>query len=373
MNILFSASGGLLILFSLLLFSKKEKRLSDYLLGSWFLLILFVLIVIYINHNGIAVWQGFSELADSSVFLHGPVIWWYTRALTEPDFRLRRRASWHILPFLLSTTYLMIYLGNGMSVPEVGRNIVLVTKMLVLLAYGVAALRQLQQHDANIENYFSYTEKIKLSWFRRILWGLILIWMIGMVSQILFAYQVFDIPQNGGYYTNLALGFFVLLMGFFGIRQTTIFVPDHIVEFSQERSFAEKQNQEKMETPEIELTEPKDAPGEKKYQQLLDYMTAERPHLDGELTLFKLSMQVEVPPHQLSKLINQYGGTNFFEFINHYRVAEVQKKIKGKAHEQQTLLAIALDSGFNSKASFNRVFKKVTGKTPKEYIDSLEG
>jgi AraC-like DNA-binding protein len=100
-------------------------------------------------------------------------------------------------------------------------------------------------------------------------------------------------------------------------------------------------------------------------------MDLEQPYLDGELTLFKLSVQVGVPPHQLSKLVNQYGMCNFFDFVNQYRVAALQEKIRQGQHEQQTLLALALDSGFNSKASFNRVFKKMTGMTPRQYVGQV--
>ncbi len=61
-------------------------------------------------------------------------------------------------------------------------------------------------------------------------------------------------------------------------------------------------------------------------------------------------------------------GKTFSEFLNEYRVNEVKEKLKTEDRSLQTILAIALDSGFNSKASFNRVFKKHTGLTPSEYV-----
>ena len=111
---------------------------------------------------------------------------------------------------------------------------------------------------------------------------------------------------------------------------------------------------------------------EKKYQRLLNFMESEKPYLDGDLTLYDLAAQMQVPPHLLSQIINRQSGKSFFDFVNHYRVEDVKRRIREEAHLRQTLLAIALDCGFNSKASFNRVFKKMTGLTPTELVKKLE-
>ena len=62
---------------------------------------------------------------------------------------------------------------------------------------------------------------------------------------------------------------------------------------------------------------------------------------------------------------------NFNDFINHYRIEDVKNKLKNGDHQHTTLLGIALESGFNSKATFNRAFKKSTDMTPKDYIEKL--
>ncbi|HPR01392.1 MAG: AraC family transcriptional regulator [Lewinellaceae bacterium] len=79
-----------------------------------------------------------------------------------------------------------------------------------------------------------------------------------------------------------------------------------------------------------------------------------------------------LPSHVLSQLINRQGGKNIFDFINNYRVEAVKLRIRNKAHSEKTLLSIALECGFNSKASFNRVFLKMSGQTPRDYGRSLE-
>jgi len=71
-------------------------------------------------------------------------------------------------------------------------------------------------------------------------------------------------------------------------------------------------------------------------------------------------------------VINSQSGYNFFEFVNKYRVVMVIDKMSGQELRTSTLLGLALDSGFNSKASFNRAFKKFTGRTPSEYSNSIK-
>ncbi|MEZ4991388.1 MAG: AraC family transcriptional regulator [Saprospiraceae bacterium] len=355
----------------LLLLTKKQRSTADYLLASWFLLILLAITTIYINYNGLTGPQWLVELTDISVYLYGPILWFYTKALTDSRFQFGKQDTLHLLPFVVSACYVLYHLFFGIAIDEKAREIILLSKMLLLPVYGIAVLGHLRQHTRNITNYYSFTEKIILRWLRFLVWSFLIIWTIAAVSQLLFAYGQLEIPQYGGQFTNLALGLFVLAIGYFGIRQTTIFFPAHLIEASGgtpmvlTRKEEGNDQQEKEEETGIDETEQLDR---SQYLQLLQFMETEKPFLDGQLTIFKLATQIEMPPHRISKLINSYGKVNFFDFVNRYRIEEIKDKIHQKVHRQQTLLAIALDCGFNSKASFNRAFKKWTGKTPREYI-----
>ena len=100
-------------------------------------------------------------------------------------------------------------------------------------------------------------------------------------------------------------------------------------------------------------------------------MKTEKPYLDGELSLIKLAGLMDIPTHHLSQIINEQLKMNFFEFINEYRVEEVKQKMMENKNGLYTILSLALDSGFNSKSSFNSVFKKITRQTPKEFMHSV--
>jgi AraC-like DNA-binding protein len=90
--------------------------------------------------------------------------------------------------------------------------------------------------------------------------------------------------------------------------------------------------------------------------KLLHLMESERLFARSELKLQDLAHQLDISPHHLSQIINERLGQNFFEFINHY--------------QQFTILSLALEVGFNNKASFNAAFKKHTGMTPSQFRDT---
>jgi len=100
---------------------------------------------------------------------------------------------------------------------------------------------------------------------------------------------------------------------------------------------------------------------------LLEVMEREKPFLDPEITLPKLAERLSIPLAHLSRVINERLGNNFYEFINHYRVQDAKRRLALPGSKQQKLIAVALDCGFNSVATFNRVFKELTGRTPSEY------
>lgn len=106
---------------------------------------------------------------------------------------------------------------------------------------------------------------------------------------------------------------------------------------------------------------------------LLDYMDKEKPHLDPELTLNSLGEVLSLKPHHLSEVLNEALGKNFYDFVNMYRIEIVKEKMADPEASKFKLLALAFDSGFNSKTAFNRAFKKVTGLAPSRYREKHIG
>jgi AraC-like DNA-binding protein len=91
-------------------------------------------------------------------------------------------------------------------------------------------------------------------------------------------------------------------------------------------------------------------------------------HRQPKLSLEELAGQLKLPERYVSHLINVYHHGNFHNYVNGWRVKEVIEKINDPAEQHKTLLALALEAGFNSKSSFNQIFKSHTGRTPSEVL-----
>ena len=100
-------------------------------------------------------------------------------------------------------------------------------------------------------------------------------------------------------------------------------------------------------------------------------MDDEKPYLDGDLTINDLARKTGIPRHYITEILNEKYGRNFFTFVNEYRIKEVISRITDPKYQHYTILAVAFDSGFNSKSTFNSFFKEYTGKTPSAYRDEV--
>ena len=100
---------------------------------------------------------------------------------------------------------------------------------------------------------------------------------------------------------------------------------------------------------------------------LIRLMETDQPFTNPELTLTQLADCLDVSPHNLSEVINTRLNQNFFDFINHYRIQKIKTDMIDPTKQHLKLLSIAFDAGFNSKSSFNAIFKKSTHMTPSEY------
>jgi AraC-like DNA-binding protein len=108
-------------------------------------------------------------------------------------------------------------------------------------------------------------------------------------------------------------------------------------------------------------------------QRLDAHMAAARPYLNPDLNLGTLAEQIGTNSSVLSRVVNTREGLNFNDYINGFRCREVMRRFAAGDHENLTFLAMALDAGFNSKATFNRAFKKYTGKSPRAFVAALPG
>ncbi|MEM9931804.1 MAG: AraC family transcriptional regulator, partial [Bacteroidota bacterium] len=105
--------------------------------------------------------------------------------------------------------------------------------------------------------------------------------------------------------------------------------------------------------------------------KVLDYIEAKSAYQDSKLTLADVAQAIGTTSKQVSTVINQGFGMNFNDFVNDFRLREVKNRFQRGEQAHFTILAIALDCGFNSKTTFNRVFKRATGQTPLQYLAKI--
>ena len=102
-------------------------------------------------------------------------------------------------------------------------------------------------------------------------------------------------------------------------------------------------------------------------KRVVEYMGTGQPYRNPDLRISAVATAIGVLPHVLSSVINREFNLNFADFVNGYRIREAQRLLLDPERRQYTILAVALEVGFASKAPFNRAFKRVTGLTPSEF------
>lgn len=359
MDILYIIGIFVSIFLTLLIVFKKNKALSDLFLGLFFILAGINISFSYIeliNQKLDYKYPWAINITAPIVILYGTVIWFYIKSLTTIDFKFKPIYLLHLLPFL---AFFLNHYINFYSIPASERIQIAITesfkqtysyKFFVLFValttafYLIWSLQLIHKHQQNIQKYFSNTDRIDLYWLKHLIYGLIVTFSITMgviVLDLIFQFISFKVFEFGAFgLTSL----FVIFLGFIGIRQTTIF--SNITSTSTKYS---ELNQNEL------------------YLKLIEVMKTEKPYLDSEINIRKLSEKLKVNTDVLSKLLNEQLNKNFYEFINLYRIEAFKEKVLNPENNQYTLLAIAFDCGFSSKASFNRVFKKYTNYTPAEF------
>jgi AraC-like DNA-binding protein len=312
--------------------------------------------------------------------LYGPLLYLYVRTLTDPERGLGRRDLLHAVPFALLVVYfapfflrsgeerLAVLADPSLDVRIEALGIITPLKLAHALAYIVALVALLRRHRRRLADEFSSTDRVTLDWLRNLVAGIV------VLAGVTFATYAFVTAPRGPTVgldpltyaddlTLLALTVFVYAIGYLGLRQPEIFgsrvrPPATGEPRSVERPRYARSGMGADTSARIEDT-------------LVALMETERPYRRGDLTLHDLAAQVSVSPHNVTEVINTRLGQSFHDFVNGYRVREVQERLAGPDAERLTLLAIAMEAGFNSKSAFNAAFRRHAGVTPSAYRESV--
>jgi AraC-like DNA-binding protein len=343
---------------------KGGHKTANRLLAA-FALIIAVLISghILISTHYVELFPHLSRVNHPFDFLVAPLFYLYIRTLLTRN-PLSKRDLLHFAPFALCVLYLIPYylksreykLANYFSYQYAQWYYVRSALTLLLaVVYLTCIVFMLVKFIRKIKKESSPAERAILFQARFMVFTFLALLLIAILRYL------FDLRFPGYMrYTNLILPLgatiFVYTMAYFGLR--------------------------KLEWPEMGTAEPA-----KKYERstltperserylkkLLQMMETEKPYTDGDLTIQKLAEKLMVSPQHLSQTINERLNQTFSEFINIYRVEEAKRLLLHAKKKHYSILAIAEEVGFNSKSSFNAVFKKHTSSTPSEFRKAANG
>lgn len=268
-----------------------------------------------------------------------------------PAFKIGFR---HFPHFILPLVYMVMHIYEFVYLPD--SNVIHLLHIMLILSmslfYSVFSYIKIRRHQTNILLYSSNTEGVNLKWLEYILIQVL------VVCVIVALYNVFNWTADLNLFVNSSNLLAVFVIAYFSLRQKEIIPVKE--EQKNELTFI-KEEEEKKESKKVVADE--DLVRIK--NQLLDLMEKAEPYLDSELNLVKLAKELSVTSHQLSYVINRGFEENFFQFVNRYRVEKAKELLNNC--DDLTMLAIAFDSGFNSKTAFNTTFKRMTQQTPTEY------
>jgi AraC-like DNA-binding protein len=308
-------------------------------------------------------------------FTYGPLLLLYARWMTTEKPSFDTRYLWHFAPFFIFLIASLIFIDERVMKGTDGflvkdrfvsfRIIYAVTFFVSITAYSVGTFVVIHRHQKRLKELVSYsTGKITLQWLLGLsitfYTGYVLMFILGGID-ILVGFMPFD-PYEISF---IGLTILTFLFGVFGFNQPVIF--EEVVHY-RENSLPDSESKEGKKYQRSGLKK-KDI--NKHVKQIEAHMTDAKPYLNRELTIYDLSEQLEIPRHILSEIINEHMGKNFYNLVNDYRVEEVKRRLEDPQYKHLTILAIAYDSGFNAKSSFNTIFKEKTGSTPSEYLTSV--
>jgi len=363
---IYIAGISIALFISALLLNKKAKSRSDIFLFIWMLFLAAHLYLHYINFTGSLFEMPYLLGIEIPLpLIHGVLLYFYVSAVTN-QFPKKNWIAWlHLLPISIGYIYLIpFFLSNSQQKIALFKNGFEVYKdfmtyglILIFVSGTVYVLWSsilLQKHKRNIRNQFSDIEEVDLKWLQFLTYGLGAIWCI-----VIFT--------NNDAYIFLGVTIFVIFIGFFGVQQITIFGNRKYTLVKSDKKLLDGFD-EKKKYARSGLT---DELAQNTYKRLIHLFTSEEYYKKNDLSLNELASELNIHPNYLSQIINERENMSFYDFVNTYRVEEFKRLVINLKNKKFTLLSLAYDCGFNSKSSFNRYFKKNTGITPSQFVNSV--
>lgn len=320
----------------------------------------------------------FIALTLPAWLLLGPTLWLYVEGLTlETPWLLQRRHGRHFILFGLGLIAASLLAGlpdgarrtmlvEGEAVGTAYASAVVLLVFALILAwvvqsgwYVVSIILRLTRYRARLRDLFASNEGRELRWISGLLLVVVGAWTLAAATVVVenFFGGVL-VTRRGGAAMALVL---VSTLAVWGLRQRPGFEGRYLGTAGD------------GDPPGCDAV----SPGQKYQRSALSAiqarriankietaMTRDQLYLDPALSLYKLARHLAVSPNHVSQTLNETIGVSFFDYVNGWRIRAAEPQI---IEGRDTILAIALAVGFNTRSSFYKTFRRVTGQTPRAF------
>jgi AraC-like DNA-binding protein len=366
------------LIFVGLLFARyfKKKNISDLFLALILLVICYQQTCYTVGFMG---WYNVFRNTKINYFLIpmglgiAPLIYFYVKSITTSNFKFKKKDWIHFIPIIVLITYrFSIYTydsiqpgfndtQNGILKLALDEPFILPLLVFVsfaqMLLYLAFTFQLFYNYRKRIQEYFSNTYKLELNWILSFLIAFTALFLYSSLQDIVGS-LIIELNYQQRWWLNLFMALVVLFVGIKGYFTDTTKLNKLSFSFSPNPESIPQVKEDTNEVSKIDV------------ERVSKFMEIQKPYLNPDLNLSDLANLLQMNRAELSKIINTGFNKNFNDFINEFRVNTFKEKLKLGAHKQLSLLGIAYDCGFNSKATFNRVFKKITHTSPSEFLNS---
>jgi len=365
------------VVMSVLLFRSKNNRRSNPFLA--FALLAFCWVSTKTLLHTLDLWdtQLLRYFPNSADVVIAPLIFLYFSSLVDARFTLSRKHIIHFVPFILLQSYMIVVYFSLIGTADFAEKdriadgfyfdfVKEIENYVGLASVGVyiwLSFKKLKGYREWLDDVTADSTYPDFGWLRRLL---LLSGCIGFFLSLNYSADVFfDLKRTTDVHWSafsLFIAFCVYYLGIAGFRQ-----PDNelVVQTEDEAIHGTliKENLTKLKVSSDRNAEIVAA--------IKHALEVEKVFLNPTLSIQELSRKLSIPQQEVSQVINTSFHKKFRDLINTYRVEEVKIKLQSEDVRQMSILGVALESGFNSEATFYRIFKKSTGLSPKEYIQQV--
>lgn len=373
---------GILVIFFLFILPKKEKTTSDYLLILTISLFAAMLLSDILVRQGLSAPKYLFQML-STTFLF-PSFLLYGMVLIDKEHRLRWSWWWvpsYALVFAVFLFIDFVFVNDYSSFEKIAQlyrsptviyQVFYKAQYLFIILTMVWFLRRINRYSKKIKDHYSFIEPIHLNWFRNFTYVFLMLEIVGLG---LFLAVDFGLLNDVNIpfaivYSGIVLALFYLC--YHGIKQYAIAEFQGAQDTMAVHGGNTNVHQVVEEISDIKYKSSSLSEGEMNelFNDINTLFEVEKIYLESQLKIQTLSERLGVTTHRISQTINTKAGKSFYDYVNDFRVAHLKALLSIPKNQKYTILALGIESGFNSKATLNRTFKQHIGISPKQFQKS---